>query len=160
MTDLECPRCSHRNALGANFCSACGLSFGSTPSETKAVPVFHAAGEPTEPLLLEDRHQSGPLGTLVVARGPNVGARITLSVGVTTLGRHPDSVIFLDDITVSRRHAEIRVEGGIHEIRDAGSLNGTYVNRQRIEQAVLSSGDEVQVGKFKLVFVTREAGSV
>ena len=159
MTDLECPRCSHRNALGANFCSACGLSFGSTSSETKVNQVLQGVGEPTEPLILEDRNQSDHHGTLVVARGPNVGARIALHAGITTLGRHPDSVIFLDDITVSRRHAEIHVEGELHEICDAGSLNGTYVNRQRIERAVLSSGDEVQVGKFKLVFVTREAGS-
>ena len=159
MTDLECPRCGHRNALHANFCSACGHSFGLAPTDTKAVPVVPAVSDPTEPLVLDHRHSVDHLGILVVTRGPNVGARISLTAGVTTLGRHPDSLIFLDDITVSRRHAEISLQTGHYEIRDAGSLNGTYVNRQRVEHALLNSGDEVQVGKFKLVFITRESES-
>lgn len=95
-------------------------------------------------------------GLLIVARGPNVGARISLSTEVTTLGRHPESSIFLDDITVSRRHAEISKRGGALVVRDVGSLNGTYVNRERVEEAVLEPGDELQIGKFKLVFVARQ----
>jgi pSer/pThr/pTyr-binding forkhead associated (FHA) protein len=91
---------------------------------------------------------------LVVRRGPNAGSRFLLDEDVTTAGRHPESDIFLDDVTVSRRHAEFRREGGSFSVRDVGSLNGTYVNRERIETAVLAGGDEVQIGKFRLVFLT------
>jgi pSer/pThr/pTyr-binding forkhead associated (FHA) protein len=96
-----------------------------------------------------------PPGTalLAVRRGPNAGARFLLDHDVTTSGRHPDSDIFLDDVTVSRRHAEFHRTGGFFTVRDVGSLNGTYVNRERVESATLSNGDEVQIGKFRLVFV-------
>ena len=96
-----------------------------------------------------------PPGTalLAVRRGPNAGARFLLDHDVTTSGRHPDSDIFLDDVTVSRRHAEFHREGGRFTVRDVGSLNGTYVNRERIEEAELIGGDEVQIGKFRLVFI-------
>ena len=72
---------------------------------------------------------------------------------MTTSGRHPDSDIFLDDVTVSRRHAEFHRDWGTFTVRDVGSLNGTYVNRERVEAATLSNGDEVQIGKFRLVFI-------
>jgi pSer/pThr/pTyr-binding forkhead associated (FHA) protein len=96
-----------------------------------------------------------PVGTgvLVVTRGEAAGTRILLDVATTTAGRHPDSDIFLDDITVSRRHAEILREGDDYKVRDAGSLNGTYVNRERIEEAPLTHGDVLQVGKYKLHFL-------
>ena len=94
------------------------------------------------------------MALLVVRRGPNAGARFLLDHDVTTSGRHPDSDIFLDDVTVSRRHAEFHREGGTFTVRDVGSLNGTYVNRERVESATLSNGDEVQIGKFRLVFIT------
>ena len=90
---------------------------------------------------------------LVVRRGPNAGSRFLLDTDVTTAGRHPESDIFLDDVTVSRRHAEFRREAGAFVVRDVGSLNGTYVNRERVESATLANGDEVQVGKFRLVFL-------
>src|SRR5207244_4993848 len=93
------------------------------------------------------------MALLVVRRGPNAGARFLLAHDVTTSGRHPDSDIFLDDVTVSRRHAELHRDGGTFTVRDVGSLNGTYVNRERVEAATLSSGDEVQIGKFRLVFI-------
>lgn len=92
-------------------------------------------------------------GILVVKRGPTAGSRFVLEADVTRAGRHPESDIFLDDITVSRRHAEFVSQGRDFVVRDVGSLNGTYLNRERIEQAVLASGDEVQIGKFKLVFI-------
>jgi pSer/pThr/pTyr-binding forkhead associated (FHA) protein len=97
-----------------------------------------------------------PPGTalLVVRRGPNAGSRFLLDSDLTTAGRHPDSDIFLDDVTVSRRHAEFYRQGARFTVRDVGSLNGTYVNRERIEEAELVGGDEVQVGKFRLVFLT------
>ena len=94
------------------------------------------------------------MALLVVRRGPNAGARFLLDHDVTTSGRHPDSDIFLDDVTVSRRHAEFRRESGEFVVIDVGSLNGTYVNREPVDQAVLANGDEVQIGKFRLVFLT------
>ena len=90
---------------------------------------------------------------LVVKRGPNAGSRFLLDRSTTSAGRHPDSDIFLDDVTVSRRHAEFRREGGGFVVHDVGSLNGTYVNRQRIDVAALAGGDEVQIGKFRLLYL-------
>ncbi|HIW92133.1 MAG TPA: FHA domain-containing protein [Candidatus Corynebacterium avicola] len=90
---------------------------------------------------------------LVVKRGPNAGSRFLLDQDTTAAGRHPDSDIFLDDVTVSRRHAEFRRNGNEYEVVDVGSLNGTYVNREPKNSAVLSNGDEVQIGKFRLVFL-------
>ncbi|MDE0161494.1 MAG: FHA domain-containing protein [Acidimicrobiaceae bacterium] len=95
------------------------------------------------------RHQ----GLFVVNQGPKAGARYALDSDVVSVGRDPDSDIFLDDITVSRRHAEVARDGARYSIRDAGSLNGTYVNRRLVDEGELNEGDEVQVGKFKLVFV-------
>ena len=91
---------------------------------------------------------------LVVKRGPNAGARFLLDQDTTTAGRHPEADIFLDDVTVSRRHAEFRRNEGSFEVVDVGSLNGTYVNRERIDQTVLRTGDEVQIGKFRMIFHT------
>jgi len=96
---------------------------------------------------------------LVVKRGPNAGSRFLLDQPVTSAGRHPGSDIFLDDVTVSRRHAEFRWENGDVRIIDVGSLNGTYVNRKAAESAVLINGDEVQIGKFRLVFLTTPKNS-
>jgi pSer/pThr/pTyr-binding forkhead associated (FHA) protein len=91
---------------------------------------------------------------LVVKRGPNAGSRFLLDQDSTTAGRHPNSDIFLDDITVSRRHAQFRCVGGEFQVVDVGSLNRTYVNREPVDSAVLANGDEVQIGKFRLVFLT------
>lgn len=97
-----------------------------------------------------------PVGSalLVVKRGPNAGSRFLLDQPTTSAGRHPDSDIFLDDVTVSRRHAEFRVDSGEFQVVDVGSLNGTYVNREPVDSANLANGDEVQIGKFRLVFLT------
>ena len=94
---------------------------------------------------------------LVVLRGPNTGARFLLDDDEVNSGRHPDSDIFLDDVTVSRKHANFRREGDTFVVRDVGSLNGTYVNRERIDEATLQTGDEVQIGKFRLVFYAGRA---
>ena len=91
---------------------------------------------------------------LVVKRGPNAGSRFLLDQPTTTAGRHPNSDIFLDDITVSRRHAQFRCVSGEFQVVDVGSLNHTYVNREPVDWAVLANGDEVQIGKFRLVFLT------
>jgi pSer/pThr/pTyr-binding forkhead associated (FHA) protein len=91
---------------------------------------------------------------LVVLRGPNTGARFLLDDQEVAAGRHPDSDIFLDDVTVSRRHAEFLRQADGFSVRDVGSLNGTYLNRERIEDSPLAGGDEVQIGKFRLVYFT------
>jgi pSer/pThr/pTyr-binding forkhead associated (FHA) protein len=93
---------------------------------------------------------------LVVKRGPNAGSRFQLDKSVVSAGRHPQSDIFLDDVTVSRRHADFRQVGGGFEVSDVGSLNGTYVNREPVETSALTNGDEVQIGKFRLVFLTAD----
>lgn len=121
-----------------------------------------APAEEAAPVGLSTDEQSAvaalPPGSalLVVQRGPNQGARFLLDAGRTTAGRNPDSDIFLDDVTVSRRHAEFLREGSGPAtrflVRDAGSLNGTYVNRERVDEVGLAAGDEVQVGKYRLVF--------
>lgn len=90
---------------------------------------------------------------LVVKRGPNAGSRFHLDKKLVSAGRHPESEIFLDDVTVSRRHAEFRQVGEGYEVSDVGSLNGTYVNREPVETSTLANGDEVQIGKFRLVFL-------
>jgi pSer/pThr/pTyr-binding forkhead associated (FHA) protein len=95
---------------------------------------------------------------LVVKRGPNAGSRFLLDQPTTSAGRHPDSDIFLDDVTVSRKHATFTRTPSGYVVADAGSLNGTYLNRERIESAPLGSGDEVQIGKFRLLFFTSVAG--
>lgn len=173
---MYCNRCGHRNPPGANFCSSCGAplqSGGADPGpSTTAIPaVVLMPGDTQEQAALDASAllRGVPAGgaVLVVTRGPNEGSRFVLSpdgVGgppgsgqlmssVVTIGRHPDSDIFLDDITVSRRHAEVRCEDGAYWARDVGSLNGTYLNRQSIENAPLASGDELQVGKFRLLFL-------
>jgi pSer/pThr/pTyr-binding forkhead associated (FHA) protein len=105
--------------------------------------------------------ESVPTGyaVLVVRRGPTAGSRFLLGRTVTSAGRHPDSDICLDHVTVSRRHAEFRLQRGAFHLVDVGSLNGTYVNREPIDSIVLANGDEIQMGKFRLVFFTGPAPS-
>ena len=108
--------------------------------------------EPEEDLAVSPDEVPEGAALLVVRKGPNEGSKYMLDAEVTRAGRHPDSDIFLDDVTVSRRHAEVvRQADGFH-LRDVGSLNGTYVNRDRVEDVKLVNGDELQIGKFKLVF--------
>jgi hypothetical protein len=153
---MFCTNCGHRNPEGANFCSSCGAPLGA--GESSDTTVSFMPGE-LEADLEEEVHISpdeveGGRGVLIVKRGPNAGSKFWLDTDVTHIGRHPDSDIFLDDITVSRRHAEIRRGGDGFSLHDVGSLNGTYVNRERVEGADLRSGDEIQIGKFKLVVLT------
>jgi pSer/pThr/pTyr-binding forkhead associated (FHA) protein len=132
-----------------------------TREATSAFPRAEFLNEPDAlPTVGRDSAVSGverlPTGSalLVVKRGPNAGARFLLDQSVTSAGRHPGSDIFLDDVTVSRRHAEFRRENDEFKVVDTGSLNGTYVNREAVDWAVLLNGDEVQMGKFRLVFLT------
>lgn len=151
MATVTCKRCGHPNPLPANFCSSCGADLGSEPDHTTATVAVPIEGSDEVAIAREDLPAG--LGMLVVTRGPNTGSRFALESPVTTAGRHPDSTIFLDDITVSRRHAEFRQVGETYKVVDVGSLNGTYLNRERVEEADLHDGDEVQIGTFKLVFL-------
>jgi pSer/pThr/pTyr-binding forkhead associated (FHA) protein len=152
-----CNQCGHRNPPGSNFCSSCGAALNlSEVEDTTMTHVVTPAEEreADEDLEVTADELAAGAALLVVRRGPNEGSKYMLDAEVTRAGRHPDSDIFLDDITVSRRHAEIvRRADGFH-VLDAGSLNGTYVNRDRVEEAKLGNGDELQIGKFKLVFFT------
>ena len=162
---MHCTRCGHENPEGSRFCAQCGsaLSQERVGESTSVIPKVGGEDTSEGAEIVEaatDAHagavESLPAGSalLVVKRGPNAGSRFLLDQDVTTAGRHPDSDIFLDDVTVSRRHAEVvRTSTGGFRVRDVGSLNGTYVNRERVEAATLSNGDEVQIGKFRLVFV-------
>ncbi|WP_333774739.1 FHA domain-containing protein [Streptomyces sp. IBSBF 3136] len=177
MSVLVCTRCGNRNAENARFCSNCGapLRPGVTPerpSETTStisisgLEAYDAevTGQTQMPMLSPEAQAAVdalPVGSalLVVRRGPNSGSRFLLDSDLTTAGRHPQSDIFLDDVTVSRRHVEFRRAGdGSFTVADVGSLNGTYVNRERIDQVALSNGDEVQIGKYRLVFYASRQG--
>ncbi|GAB3609520.1 MULTISPECIES: FHA domain-containing protein [Humibacter] len=122
--------------FGEDFAAAMNAqAAGVTPEEREAISAL-----PSRSALL------------IVRRGPNTGARFLLDADVTTAGRHPDADIFLDDVTVSRRHAEFIRHGTAFEVKDLGSLNGTYFDGVRVESAILTDGAEVQVGKFRLTF--------
>ena len=153
-TSVFCTYCGHRNPDDARFCSNCGrplegettLSVSPIESEDEVPTDVHVPAEDLQP----------GQALLVVRRGPNQGSTFLLDSELTTVGRLTDSDIFLDDVTVSRKHAEFVRSGSEYTIRDVGSLNGTYVNGERVEQTELASGDEVQIGKFKLGFFARE----
>jgi len=158
VSPVFCNQCGHRNPPGVNFCSSCGAPVVSAAETTLAfLPEDPSADLNDEELGAAIGDLAEGVGVLVVRRGPDAGAKYLLDNDVVRVGRHPESDIFLDDITVSRRHAEVVRDGRDYRVRDVGSLNGTYVNRDRIDDAELVSGDEVQVGKFKLVFLTARA---
>lgn len=147
-------------AVQCSDCGGSGVRRGAPCSSCVEAPAHDATLE-HRALIFEsppgsvdvDRSQFGPhQGLFVVHQGAKAGARIALSGDLLSVGRDPLSDIFLDDITVSRRHAEVRREGSRYSIRDTGSLNGTYLNRRLVDDVELQEGDEVQIGKFKLVF--------
>jgi pSer/pThr/pTyr-binding forkhead associated (FHA) protein len=169
-----CSNCGHNNSDDAHFCSNCGAALGATaapaaaPGETSTITIqgvdLSETAEKGEGQGLSAADQAAvdalPPGSalLVVRRGPNSGSRFLLDSDVTTAGRHPSSDIFLDDVTVSRRHAEfVRSTDGF-TVRDVGSLNGSYVNRERIDETALHGGDEVQIGKYRLVYYPSQHG--
>lgn len=139
MDRAVCPQCGSANVVEANFCSVCGAELARPDVEhTETHPVVAVGGD-DQPML-------------VVIRGTNAGSRFALEPEVTTIGRHPESTVFLDDVTVSRRHAEVRVEGPRFLVSDVGSLNGTYLNGDRVDVHELVEGDQLQVGKYRLIF--------
>jgi len=162
---VECSVCGSRNQAGSNFCSQCGAKLAdyvSSGDTTHVIPVVE--GEPRGAELGESATAAvGPLApgkaVLVVTRGSQVDERFLLDAGTTMAGRATDCDIFLDDITVSRHHAQFVLEDGVVSVEDQGSLNGTYVNRGLVDHAaVLRPGDEVQIGKFRMVLYTGDPG--
>ena len=153
---MYCTNCGHRNPEGSNFCSSCGAALADAGGSDTTITFMPAELEVEleEEIHISPEELEGGRGVLIVKRGPNAGSRFFLDSDATVIGRHPDSDIFLDDVTVSRKHAEIRRGDEGFGLHDVGSLNGTYVNRERVEEAPLTSGDEIQVGKFKLVFLS------
>jgi pSer/pThr/pTyr-binding forkhead associated (FHA) protein len=152
---MFCTNCGHKNPEGSNFCASCGnpLTEGGGTDTTITFMPAELEAELEEEIHISPEELEGGRGVLIVKRGPNAGSKFFLDSDSTEIGRHPDSEIFLDDITVSRRHAELRRDSGAFSLHDVGSLNGTYVNRERVEEADLHPGDEIQIGKFKLVFL-------
>lgn len=148
------------NPSDANFCSSCGRPVSDT-DDTGTLTSLESSPDSADEFV-DHAIALAPAGqiVLVVRGGPSSGTYFVLEKELTLVGRHPDSDIFLDDITVSRRHAEFMIRQDEYFVADAGSLNGTYLNKQRIDQAKLSTGDEVQIGKYKLIFVgpSRESG--
>ncbi len=166
-----CTNCGHDNPDGSNFCAQCGAPLSNAASRGSSAPGDSTERVPTGdttktiPAVVEDRDAeltaedeaavgALPQGSalLIVQRGSNAGSRFLLNTDLVTAGRHQDSDIFLDDISVSRRHASFtRTAEGI-VVKDLGSLNGTYVNRDLVDECQLRHGDEVQIGKFRLVY--------
>ncbi len=145
-----CRACGHQNEPGARFCSSCGRPLDADP---RTDTVAHEAVEVVDEFALDRSQFTESQGLLIVTRGPNLGARYALDAEQISIGRHPDSEIFLDDVTVSRRHAVLVRKGSHFTVRDASSLNGTYLRGERIDdEAELDDGDELQIGKFKLAF--------
>ncbi|WP_116998574.1 FHA domain-containing protein [Desertimonas flava] len=161
MAYVFCNSCGHRNPPESAFCSSCGNPLDSLDDRTVTIaavdPLQDAAGGHDDVVV--------PVGSLpkdsavlIVRSGPQAGERFVLDDRVTHLGRHPDSEIMLDDITVSRRHVAIERTPQGYVVSDEGSLNGTYINQERVDRAVLRHGDELQIGKFRLVLFERADG--
>jgi hypothetical protein len=154
-----CNQCGHRNPPTSAFCSSCGSPLDSLDDRTvtlTAIDPLQEAPGGDDDVEIPIGHLPTEMGVLIVRAGAQAGDRFQLVDLVTHLGRHPDSEISLDDITVSRRHAEIERTDSGYVVSDAGSLNGTYVNQDRIDQPQpLHHGDELQIGKFRLVFFER-----
>jgi NMD protein affecting ribosome stability and mRNA decay len=149
-----CARCGHQNPEDARFCSSCGAPLNAAEHEETTLTLSAVEAEAEEDEL--ERYLDGlapGLGMFVVRHGPNAGSSYRLEQAKTSIGRHPDSDVFLDDITVSRRHVVVERDDHGYRLRDVGSLNGTYVNRKRVDDAELHHGDEVQIGRYRLTFV-------
>lgn len=160
----QCPQCGSGNADSAKFCSQCGARLEAAVPSDATMTFAGARAEAEDRAALNDADAAAvdalPEGSalLIVQRGPGSGSRYLLDTEMVSAGRHPESDIFLDDITVSRRHVEFRRDAGAYRVHDVGSLNGTYVNRDRIDEVLLQNGDEVRIGKFRLVFFSSAEG--
>ena len=161
---MKCPECGHELPDTVNFCSNCGASLRTPIGDTtRVIPAVSTEDtgriELTESELAALRNVPTGTGVLLVVRGPNDGATFLLDREVVTAGRHPQCDIFLDDVTVSRHHAKLVTRGGHHWLSDLNSLNGTYVNRTLIDgEVALRRGDEVQIGKFRMIYLVDASG--
>jgi FHA domain/zinc-ribbon domain len=152
----HCPECGFTNADGANYCQRCGAFLAQSEAPPGANTATYRIGETGEfeELNLDDVIARGA-ALVIRAGGGRAGESFPLDGERLTVGRRPDSDIFLDDVTVSRDHAILVRRGTDYYLDDCGSLNGTYVNRQRIESHHLADGDELQIGKYKLAYLSR-----
>jgi len=152
MTHVYCPECGFRNPETANYCSKCGTLL---VHEEGAEATMALTPEQVDEEGRPDLAEIGIKGPALVVRsgGGRAGETFPVEAEQTTVGRSPDCDIFLDDVTVSRRHAVVKRQGDRIEIEDLGSLNGTFLNRRRIETGELSDGDELQIGKYRLTFL-------
>jgi FHA domain/zinc-ribbon domain len=152
----HCPECGFANDDGANYCQRCGAFLASSESAPGATTASYRVGETGEIEAVELEEVVARGAALVIrAGGGRAGESFPLERDRLTVGRRPDSDIFLDDVTVSRDHAILVHRGSDYYLDDCGSLNGTYVNRRRIESHRLTDGDELQIGKYKLAFLSR-----
>jgi FHA domain/zinc-ribbon domain len=152
MSHVYCPECGFQNPEAANFCSKCGAALVRDPGGGDTTQVF-TPDQVDEASPLEDLGMEGP-ALVVRSGGGRAGEHFTPRNERTTIGRSPDCDIFLDDVTVSRKHAVLLRQGRAFRIEDQGSLNGTFLNRRRIETAGLEDGDELQIGKYRLTFLS------
>lgn len=159
---MNCRHCGHDNRSEAKFCSNCGSALGNAVTDTTTVLSAindDKMGELSDSELAAARELSLGDALLLIRSGGSEGSRFLIDADVTTVGRHPASDIFLDDITVSRHHARFIRAGGQLKVEDQGSLNGTYVNRKIVQDAVaLRQGDEIQIGKFRATISLSESG--
>lgn len=151
MSYVYCPECGFQNPEAANFCSKCGAALVREPAGADTTVAF-TPEELDDQSPLEDLGMEGP-ALVVRSGGGRAGEHFVPKADRTTIGRSPDCEIFLDDVTVSRKHAVLVRGEGSFTIEDQGSLNGTFVNKRRIDSSPLSDGDEVQIGKYRLTFL-------
>jgi pSer/pThr/pTyr-binding forkhead associated (FHA) protein len=152
----HCPECGFANAEGANYCQRCGAYLAQSEALPDATTATYRVGETgdMEPVSVDHLAERGA-ALVIRSGGGRAGESFAVAGDRLTVGRRPDSDIFLDDVTVSRDHAILVRRAGAYHLDDCGSLNGTYVNRQRIESHRLEDGDELQIGKYKLAFLSR-----
>ena len=153
---MHCPECGFANTEGANYCQKCGAFLADRTMTASDTTVAYTIGETGELSPTDPAPVGAEGGALVIrAGGGRAGEGFNVTADRMTIGRSPEAEIFLDDVTVSRNHALlVRRRDGLY-IDDLGSLNGTYVNRKRIESHRLADGDELQVGKYKLSYLER-----
>lgn len=154
MSHVYCPECGFQNPEAANYCTKCGALLVRDESGADTTMSFTPEdGDEESAEILDEIKTEGP-ALVVRSGGGRAGEHFLLEQESTTVGRSPDCDIFLDDVTVSRRHALVKRSNDQFLIEDQGSLNGTFLNRRRIESGGLEDGDEVQIGKYKLTFLT------